>query len=260
MVSCCCWWAMVCFTSTLLMLCSIAYFLAWKENRGCRGSTTQWGRERRLVPHHSSQNLPVSIPKHHGTAHSSPTPRGPGTQQDVVRGSAGKQHAPGARHSPLPPSHPATAPYLQGPGRGTASFSPLLSESVCTDRCYRREGPPPPHGHPWAGLFPLSTPGLLWICSQNTPALPWLCSLNAPVHLWLCLHTQGSFGVSLGPLQIWQSQRFQPCRHGGSVPRQTSSPHLCSFPGTHTQPPPEHLVSMAVFGSCQGMGGSNPGI
>lgn len=28
LVSCCCWWAMVCFTKTLLMLCSIAYFLA----------------------------------------------------------------------------------------------------------------------------------------------------------------------------------------------------------------------------------------
>lgn len=29
LVSCCCWWAMVCFTKTLLMLCSIAYFFAW---------------------------------------------------------------------------------------------------------------------------------------------------------------------------------------------------------------------------------------
>lgn len=28
LVSCCCWCAMVCFTSTLLMLCSMAYFLA----------------------------------------------------------------------------------------------------------------------------------------------------------------------------------------------------------------------------------------
>lgn len=30
-MSCCCWWAMVCFTNTLLMLCSIAYFFAWKR-------------------------------------------------------------------------------------------------------------------------------------------------------------------------------------------------------------------------------------
>lgn len=30
LVSCCCWWAMVCFTNTLLMLCSMAYFFAWK--------------------------------------------------------------------------------------------------------------------------------------------------------------------------------------------------------------------------------------
>lgn len=31
LVSCCCWWAMVCFTSTLLILCSIAYFFAYEE-------------------------------------------------------------------------------------------------------------------------------------------------------------------------------------------------------------------------------------
>lgn len=30
LVSCCCWWAMVCFTNTLLILCSMAYFFAWK--------------------------------------------------------------------------------------------------------------------------------------------------------------------------------------------------------------------------------------
>lgn len=33
LVSCCCWCAMVCFTSTLLMLCSIAYFLACKKRQ-----------------------------------------------------------------------------------------------------------------------------------------------------------------------------------------------------------------------------------
>ncbi len=31
LVSCCCWWAMVCFTNTLLMLCSMAYFFAWER-------------------------------------------------------------------------------------------------------------------------------------------------------------------------------------------------------------------------------------
>lgn len=34
LVSCCCWWAMVCFTKTLLMLCSIAYFFAWGARKG----------------------------------------------------------------------------------------------------------------------------------------------------------------------------------------------------------------------------------
>lgn len=33
LVSCCCWCAMVCFTRTLLMLCSMAYFLACGRRR-----------------------------------------------------------------------------------------------------------------------------------------------------------------------------------------------------------------------------------
>lgn len=33
LVSCCCWWAMVCFTNTLLMLCSMAYFFACEKRK-----------------------------------------------------------------------------------------------------------------------------------------------------------------------------------------------------------------------------------
>lgn len=161
---------------------------------------------------------------------------------------------------PLPPSHPTAAPYLQSPGQGTASSSPLLSESVCTDGCYRREGAPPPSPWPlWAGFCPLSTPSLLCICSQTTPAPPWLCSLNAPVHFWLCLPSQGSLGVALSPPQIWQSQRFQ----AASTKAQCQGkphPQTCAVPQDTHSATPWHLVSMAVFGSCQGTGGSNPGI
>lgn len=67
LVSCCCWWAMVCFTSTLLMLCSMAYFLACKGN-GAPGAGQHRGRgERGLV---LLQNLLEPIP---GTALSSRT-------------------------------------------------------------------------------------------------------------------------------------------------------------------------------------------
>ena len=36
LVSCCCWCAIVCFTSTLFMLCSMAYFFACGEGQNVR--------------------------------------------------------------------------------------------------------------------------------------------------------------------------------------------------------------------------------
>lgn len=42
LVSCCCWWAMVCFTKTLLMLCSMAYFFAWRKV--CQREKESWNR------------------------------------------------------------------------------------------------------------------------------------------------------------------------------------------------------------------------
>lgn len=225
----------------------MAYFLAWKGNRGCRGRTPQRGRERRLALHRSSQSLPSP------SLSTRAVPTAP-QHLEALGHSTGKQHAPGARHSPLPPPHPLTC-RAQGGARPPS----VLSSQRASAQTGATGG---------KGLhLPTATPGLGSPLSAH-PA----CSASAPKHCSSSLpllpkcpqFTSGSACTLKAPLGflsvLSKSGRDSGCAGTEALPRQSSPPHLCLFPRTHTQPPLGHLLSVAVFGSCQGMAGSNPGI
>lgn len=58
LVSCCCWWAMVCFTNTLLILCSMAYFLAWERRSEITCKFHRWIKDQFIyVTRHAKTRL-----------------------------------------------------------------------------------------------------------------------------------------------------------------------------------------------------------